>query len=176
MAALFHKHRAKIAEIGVGLILFEAMNYVYDFAFYPFALTYWGFADGAVIAVVSSLIINVIIFWLYEYMRVDWLGAHALRQLEQEENKSNIAKLMTWLGKKKVHWWEKLLSPLVFTTLLLPIDPVIVAIHYQREHFNGLKLRDWGILILATLVANAWWLLKVELVLQALFYLWRQVF
>lgn len=176
MTTLFKRHHRRIQEIGFGIFLFEIFGALYDFIFYPFALTYWGFADGAVIAIVSSLIINVFIFWLYEYMRVDWLGAHALRELEREENKSNIAKLMTWLGKEKTHWWERVLSPLVFTTLLLPIDPVIVAIHYQREHFNGLKWRDWGILVLATLVANAWWLLKVELVIQAALYLWHLVF
>ncbi len=169
-------HIKKLRDIGIGLVVYEAMNYVFDFIFYPFALTFWGLQDGAAVAIVISLAANVCFFWLYEYMRVDWLGAHALRELEREENKSSIAKLMTWVGKKKDHWWEKILSPVVFITLLLPIDPVIVAIHYRREHFNGLKGRDWGILVLATLIANAWWILKVELVIQALLYVWHLVF
>lgn len=170
------RHRRRIQEIGVGIFLYEGFNNLFDFVFYPFALTFWGLALGGTIATIAALVINAFVFWLYEYMRIDWLGAHALRQLEQEENKSSIAKLMTWVGKKKVHWWEKVLNPIVFTALLLPIDPVIVAIHYRREHFKGLFLRDWGILILATLVANLWWILKIELVIQAALYLWRLVF
>jgi hypothetical protein len=176
MLHFLRKHHKKITEVSTGIVLYEIFDFFYNFVFYPIVLAYWGFSDGAVIAVATSLAINIFVFWLYEYMRVDWLGAHALRELEREENKSSIAKLMTWVGKKKEHWWEKALNPIVFIALLLPIDPVIVAIHYRREHFNGLKLRDWQILILATLIANAWWLLKVELVIQALLYLWHLVF
>lgn len=176
MTGFLRRHHRRIQEIGTGLFLYEGFNYVYELVFYPFALIYWGYWYGAIVAVTGTLLINALVFWLYEHMRVDWLGAHALRELEQEENKSNIAKLMTWVGKKKEHWWERLMSPFIFTALLLPIDPVIVAIHYQREHFNGLKWRDWGILLVATLIANAWWLLKVGLVVEAALYLWHLMF
>ncbi len=176
MIDFLKSHHKKIQEIGLGIFIFESFSNFFDFAIYPLALLYWGPTLGGAIMIGVTLLINVFIFWLYEYMRVDWLGAHALRQLEQEENKSRITKLMTWVGKKKEHWWEKVLSPIVFTALLLPIDPVIVAIHYRREHFKGLFLRDWGILILATIVANLWWILKIELVIQAVLYLWHLVF
>lgn len=176
MISFLARHHRKIRDIGIGLVLFESFSNFFDFAIYPIALIYWGPSLGGSIMIGVTLLINVVIFWLYEYMRVDWLGAHALRQLEQEENKSNIHKLMTWIGKKKVHWWEKLLNPIVFAVLLLPIDPVIIAIHYRREHFKGIPWRDWGILFLATLVANLWWILKIEVVIQAVLYLWRLVF
>lgn len=176
MISFLRKHHRKIQEIGIGISLFEGFNFLYDFLFYPFALAYWGLELGGTIVVVLSLLVNAIIFWLYEYMRIDWLGAHALRELENEENKSSIHKLMTWIGKKKVTLWEKLLSPIVFTGLLLPIDPVIVAIHYQRQHFNGLYWRDWGILLVATLVANAWWLIKIGLVVEGAKYIWHVIF
>lgn len=176
MISFLLKHHRRIQEIGTGLFLYEAFNFFYDFIFYPFALAYWGIENGGIIVIVSSLLINAFVFWLYEYMRIDWLGAHALRQLENEENKSNIQKLITWIGRKKVGLLEKLLSPVIFTGLLLPIDPVIVAIHYQRQHFNGLVWRDWGILIIATLVANAWWLIKIGIVVEGAKYLWGIIF
>jgi len=176
MIAFLRRNHRKIQEIGTGLFLYEAFNYTYDLVFYPFALAYWGLMTGGVIVVGFSVIINMLVFWFYEYMRVDWLGAHALRELEHEENKSNIAKLVTWLGKKKVRWWEKLASPVVFTALLLPIDPVIVAIHFQQQHFKGLTWRDWGMLLLATLIANAWWLLKIGIIVEAVLYVWHVVF
>ena len=170
-------HVRKIQEIGVGITAYESLNALYDFLFYPLALSYWGLTVGGIVVTTGALLINGFVFWLYEYMRIDWLGAHALRELEKEENRSSIARLMTWVGKKKQKWWEKILNPIVFIALLLPIDPVIVAIHYQREHFKGkLVWEDWGILLLATLVANLWWILKVELVIQALLYLFHLVF
>jgi hypothetical protein len=170
------RHHKKIQEIGTGLFLWEAFNYTYDFAFYPFAIAYWGLLVGGIIVVTISFAVNAVVFWLYEYMRVDWLGAHALRELEDKENKSNIERLATWVGKKKNTLWEKLMSPIVFVTLLLPIDPVIVAIHYRRQHFSGLGWRDWGIFAAATAVANAWWLLKVGIIIEAALFLWNYFF
>jgi len=167
------RHYAKLRAIGTGLFLWESLNYAYDFVFYPFALAYWGLVRGGALVVGISFVVNAFVFWLYEYMRVDWLGAHALRELEDKENKTNIEKLATWLGKKKTSLWEKLASPVVFVALLLPIDPVIVAIHYRRQHFSGLGWRDWGIFAAATAVANAWWLLKVGIVVEAILYIWR---
>lgn len=169
------RHHKKIREIGTGLFLYESFNFLYDFIFYPFAIAYWGIIDGGAIAAGLTFPINAFVFWLYEYMRVDWLGAHALRELEDEENKSSIAKLATWIGKKKETWWEKITSPIVFIGLLLPLDPVIVAIHYRRQHFKGHNLRDWSIFFLATAVANAWWLLKVGIIVEATLYVWHLV-
>ncbi len=166
------KHHRKIREIGVGLFVYETFNFVYDFVFYPFAIAYWGIVDGGAIAAGLTFPINAAVFWLYEYMRVDWLGAHALRELEDKENKSNIEKLAAWIGKKKVTLWEKLVSPIVFVTLLLPLDPVIVAIHYRKEHFGGLTWRDWGIFFVATAIANAWWLVKIGIVVEGALYVW----
>ncbi len=166
MIAWIGRHGRKIQEIGTGLFLYEALNLVFDLVFYPFAILWWGIVLGGVIATGLSLAINAGVFWLYEYMRIDWLGAHALRELDAKENKTHIERLATWIGKKKVTMWEKLVSPLVFVTLLVPIDPVIVAIHYQRQHFSRLGWRDWGLLIVATTVANFWWLIKVGLAIE----------
>lgn len=176
MIGFLRRHHKKIQEIGLGIFLFELFNFVYDWLFYPFAVFYWGIELGGLIVTGLSLVINAFIFWLYDYMRVDWLGARALRELEDKENKSNIEKLITWLGKKKLTLWEKLLSPIVFITLTLPIDPVIVAIHHRRNHFSGIGWKDWGLLLAATLAANAWWLLKVSIVIEALKWLFRLVY
>jgi hypothetical protein len=176
MIGWVRKHHRKIREIGTGIFIWESFNFVFDFIFYPFALVYWRLFWGGITAVTLSFISNAFVFWLYEYMAVDWLGAHALRELEDEENKSALAKLMTWFGKKKTTIWEKILSPIVFVGLLLPIDPVIIAIHYRRQHYKGVGWRVWGIFFVATAVANGWWLLKVGLVVEFALYVWHLIF
>ena len=176
MIAFFRKHHKKIQEIGTGLFVWEGFNFLYDFIFYPFALAYWGLVIGGVIVFMLSMFINAFVFWLYEYMRVDWLGANALRQLEEKENKSNFERLVTWMGKKKETIWEKLASPVVLAALVLPIDPVIVAVHFQRQHFEGLSWRDWGLFLYASAVANVWWLIKIGLVVEAAKYIWFSIF
>lgn len=171
MRAFIHKHHKKIQEIGLGLLIWESVNFVFDWLFYPFAVAYWGIEKAAFITTSIAIIGNAFVYWLYDYMKVDWLGAHALRQLEDKENKSNLEKLATWLGKKKVSLFEKIASPIVFIGLTLPIDPVIVAIHYRRKHFTGISLKDWALLVAATVAASAWWLLKVSLVIEGIKFL-----
>ena len=109
-------------------------------------------------------------------MAIDWLGAHALRQLDAKENKTSLERLMTWMGKEKVTWWERAMSPLVFVALTLPIDPVIVAVHHRRQHFHGISWHDWKIFLAANAAANAWWLLKVGTIVAAAEWLYYRSF
>ena len=166
MHAFLKKHHARIQEIGIGLFIYECFNFVYDWLFYPFALVYWGVVHGGIVLVLGSLIQCSLFFWLYDRMKIDWLGAHALRQLEMKEKKNRLEHLAVWVGKEKKTWWEKLLNPIVFIALTLPIDPLIVAIHYRKRHFGGISARDWWVLLASVLVANAWWLIKIEILIE----------
>lgn len=166
MKGFIARHKKLIQEIGIGLFIYETINFLYDWLFYPFALVYWGVFTGGIILFSGSIIQCALMFWLYDRMKVDWLGANALRQLDDKENKSRLERLAVWLGKEKKTLWERLLSPIVFIGLTLPIDPLIVAIHYRKKHFGGVGVRDWLILLSAVVVANAWWLIKIEIVIQ----------
>ena len=168
----FLHHQRKTIEIGTGLFLYQTFNLIYDFVFYPFALAYWGIVNGGIIVVLGSLVSCAILFWLYDRMRIDWLGANVLRQLEMTENKSRLTKLAVWAGKKK-HGWEKVTSPFVFIFLTLPIDPLIVAVHFQKQHFNGLRRKDWAILLSSVATGNLWWLLKIGSVVELVKFTWR---
>lgn len=170
------RHRKKIAEIGIGLFLYEAVfNPLFDLVFYPFCLAYWGLKIGGIIAVSASFAHVALLFWLYDRMKIDWLGAHALRQIEDGENKSNLTNLAIWVGKEKTTVLEKILSPFVFVFLTLPLDPLIVAVHYRRQHFQGISWRDWGILIASVITANAWWFIKIGSVVELAKLLWRHI-
>jgi hypothetical protein len=161
MPRISHRYEKHIKEIGTGLFLYEVFNFIYDWLFYPYALIYWGFEKGSLILVCGSLIQCALMFWLYDHLQVDWVGANALRELEKVEKKTRLEHALTWIGKKKNKKWEKILSPLVFIALTLPIDPLIVALHYRKKHFSGVTAHDWFILISAVVVANIWWLVKI---------------
>lgn len=176
MPALLATHHTKIRDISIGLTIYESFNAAFDLIFYPVVITTLGVVRGAALATAISLAVNILIFWAYDRLRIDWLGAHALRQLEHEENKSNIEHLITWLGKKKTAWYEKLVSPIVFVGLTLPIDPVIVAIHYRRQHFKGVTVRDWALLLAATIAANIWWAAKLGIVIAGIEFIWHLLF
>ncbi len=154
------RHKERIRTIGVGLVVYEAFNYIYDYPFYLFALYYWGVIIGGTIAVSGSLLTNVALFWAYDRFKIDWLGAYALRELETEENKSRFERAAVWIGKKDKTLLEKILTTIVFVILLVRIDPLIVAVHFQKQHFRGLKAGDWMLLAAAVIVGNVWWLIQ----------------
>lgn len=127
--------------------------------FYASALAYWGLEKGGAIAVAGSVIQCSVMFWLYDRMKIDWLLAHAARQLEDKENLTRFEKLAVWMGKDRKTLRDRLIGVSLFFGLTTFVDPLIVAIHFQRKHFNGLKLGDWGLLFASVATANLWWLI-----------------
>lgn len=164
------RHKRRIQTIGTGLFLYETFNLVYNYGFYLFALSYWGIVEGGILAAGLSFIVNAGVFWAYDHMKVDWLGAYALRELDSRENKNLFERLATWIGKADKTSREKVLAGMTFILMLIRVDPVVVAIHFQHEHFKGLKVYDWFILLTATTVGNVWWLIQTGLFVEAVRY------
>ncbi|MEO5646124.1 MAG: hypothetical protein ABIQ91_01470 [Candidatus Paceibacterota bacterium] len=147
--------------MGTGAFLYLLYNFFYDWAFYPGVIGFFGYRLGGTIAVAGSLLQCGVMFWLYDWMKIDWLGAHFLRELEDKDNKTHLEKMAVWIGKEKRTVSEKVIASVTFLILTAGIDPLVVAVHFKRSHFKGLTSRDWGLLLASVAAANAWWLLKV---------------
>ncbi|MEJ0053961.1 MAG: hypothetical protein WDN10_04545 [bacterium] len=170
------RHRVRIKTIGTGLFLYESYNVLYDYGFYAFAILQWGLVIGSIIATLGSLIQNGLMFWLYDRQGIDWLGAHILRELEAKENKNRFERLAVWLGKAEKTRAEVVLAAVAFVGLLWRVDPLIVAVHFRREHFRGLTAKDWGILLAAVAVGNAWSILEMGIIVETFRFGWEAVF
>lgn len=169
-----HKNKRQIAEIGIGLSIYEFFNFLYDMIAYPLALAYFGLAKGAALMWTGSLVSCAFLFWLYERQKIDWLGAKMVQDLDQGNKKNRVTRLLTWIGREKKTRKEKVLNVLAFVLLNSWIDPLIVAVHFRTEHFNGIKSKDWGILFGAVFAANFWWTLKSGLLVTAAKWLWTR--
>lgn len=170
------RHKADLLQFGWPFALFETFNWIFDKGFIPYALWAWGPVMGALIPTVLALAINAFVFWLYDFMKVDWLKAHALRELADKENQTNLEKLMTWHLKPRTTLSERIKGELRFAVLLSYIDPVIVAIYYREHHFNGVSAKDWLLLAKATLVAVVVWLAILGPIVFGVKYLWHNAF
>jgi len=168
--------KKRIKAMGIGMVAYGIYNQFFDYVFYPGAISYWGIATGGAIAVWTSLVQNATMFWAYDRFQIDWLGAYALRELEVKENKNRFERLAVWAGKADKTWWEWILTAVAFITLLIKVDPLIVAVHFQQQHFQGLKTRDWGILLAAVAIGNAWWLVLSGSVVEAVRFVFRLLF
>lgn len=166
------RRMANLLQNGWPFLLFESFNWVFNYPFMYLCLWHWGPAWGAIIPSVLAIAINAFIFWLYEYMKVDWLKAHAVRQLADKANKTRLEKILTWHLKPRKTMLEKACASLQFGLLLSQLDPVIVAVHYRESHFNGLTTKDWWLLIKATLSGLLIWLLVLEPTVLGIQSLW----
>lgn len=166
------RHWRDLLQFGWPFALFEAFNWIYDKFGFFYAMLAWGPFWGSVIPTLGALVINALVFWLYDHMKVDWLKAHAMRQLADEENLTNFQKLTTWHLKPRMTLKEKVIGELRFALALVLVDPVIVSVYYRDNHFNGVKAKDWLLLAKATLVACIVWATLMASVAYAVRYVW----
>ncbi len=159
-SGLLIRNKARIALIGKEAFLYLLYNLFYDFVFYPLVIGFMGYVVGGLIAVGGSFLQCGIMFWLYDRNGSDWLGAHALRELDDEESQSRLKKVATWIGREKRTWWEHVVALAMMVPLTSVFDPLVVAVHFQSQHFKGLTRKDWGLLLAALVSANGLWLMK----------------
>jgi hypothetical protein len=152
------------------LVVYECFNYTYDYLFYGYMVFTYGIAGGA-IAATGSLVQNLSMFWLYDRMGVDWMSAQELRDLEERGDLKWYERLFVWFGKRKSKLWEHTLEPIVYVLALSRLDPLLVAVHFKKSHFTGLRVGDWLNVTTAVLIANFWWLLQIGAVAYGIHYL-----
>ena len=167
------RHKVDLFQFGWPFALYEGFNWVFDKGFFPVALLAWGPLWGAVIPGLTAFCINAGVFWLYDHMKVDWLKAHALRELADKDNKTKLEKLLTWHFTPRTTLREKVMGEIRFAVLLSYVDPVIVAIYYRDNHFNGVSIKDWLLLMKATFVAVVVWIAILEPLMLGGKFLWN---
>lgn len=161
------RRTTNLLQFGWQFVLFEAFNWIFNYPFFSLSLWYLGPVWGAIVPSILAIGINAFVFWYYEHKKVDWLKAHAMRQVASKENKTRLEKILTWHLMPRRTFLQKMLGELQFALLLSQIDPVIVAVHYRESHFEGLTRKDWLLLFKATAIALAIWVLILEPVVFA---------
>jgi hypothetical protein len=156
------RHKTELLQFGWPFALLESINWLFDKGFFSFALWRWGPVWGAIIPSLLVLVFNTFVFWLYDQMKVDWLRAHALRELAEKGTKTKFEKLLTWHLMPRTTFRERVMAEIRFALLLVVVDPIIVAVYYRENHFDGVSIRDWLLLMKATVVGCLIWLLLME--------------
>lgn len=161
------RSQGKILATGWRLVLFEAFNFFFNYPLYGWVMSSQGLVQGWLIMMAVSLALCVGLFWYYDRAGVDWLFANAARDWEE-----NTTQLSGWLRKIIVRISKSRDTGLagipIFVLASINLDPVIVAAHYKKSHFDGIGLRDWGILIASVVIGNLWWGLRIGLIVEIL--------
>ena len=151
------RNKADIARYGYPVFVFETFNWTFDHLAFPGSMTTWGPITGALVITGIALVLNSVFFTAYEVMKIDWLQAKYLRDRESTGNLTELETLLTRHRRFSRTRSGRVQAVLHFIGLTSFVDPVIIAVHYRDEFFAGASLRDWGILIAATLSACFIW-------------------
>lgn len=170
-------HKRKIAEMGTGLFLYGIFNWVFNYPLYMAVVGYYGLVYGGLLMAFLSFIQCGILLVVFDKMKIDWVGATYLEDVErQKDKKSRIEKILVWALKKESQSASgKIAKTGIFLVLSAFVDPFIVAVHYRRKQFTGVNLRDWGILFVAVLIANLYWTLRTGILVLAVKELWQRI-
>jgi hypothetical protein len=158
--SLFRKFNLKI--LAIGHIVFNSLDYGFDYVLYPYVIYKFGYQAGFVIMGLLSAALCLGISWIYDLLKKDWLGIEAVKEIVEEffaELKQEAEISWRRRGKKILSWVFHRNKIGQFLFLSLHFDPLITTI-YMREgahQYNGFKARDWKIFWGSVIVSNLWW-------------------
>jgi hypothetical protein len=112
-----------------------------------------------------SLVQCAATLWLYEQMRIDWVGAGSLAKLADLPHPAWWQRIILWATRRG--------KAVVFLALCIFQDPFITTAYFRQGRFDGLTGRDWRIFLASVLVSNFYWTLRSGMVAALLVGAWR---
>lgn len=159
------RNRSHLMEIGTGLIIYATFRWLFENVLYVYIIYRFGlFVGGAIMTFLSVGICSGTLF-LYQHMRIDWVGAGILARFSSVPNPS---------------WWQRIISwgmsrgsSVIFLVLSIFQDPFITTSYFRQGRFGALQVRDWKIFFGSVLVGNLYWTLRSGIVVAILESAWR---
>jgi hypothetical protein len=168
---------ARFSKIVGAWSLLTIFNFAYDSIAYPIAIWKFGPLYGGGFMAILAIMICFFMLIVYEKSGHDWLGINVVEQIKSDGHKWVrklrkkarrsivwfIIRLILWLPSHAfliVLWMIKKNDVLAFLALSLYQDPFITTVFLRHGRFNGLRRKDWMILLLSSILANGYWIAR----------------
>lgn len=161
----FRRHRQRLAQIGMGHLLYATFNWFFDNVLYIFVVYRLGLLVGGVIMTTLSLVASAAILFVYERMEIDWVGAGILARLYMAPSPSRLQRIINWAMCRG--------NVTIFMVLCIFQDPFITTAYFRQGRFDGLNGRDWRIFFGSVFVSNIYWTLRSGVAATVLVGVWR---
>lgn len=155
----------RVSQIGIGHTAYTAFNWCFDHVLYVYVVFRYGIIHGGAIMTVLSLVQCAATLVIYQRMRIDWVGAGFLRQLQTKPNPSLVERILL-----RVSQWP---PAALFIALCVLQDPFIATAYFREGRFGSLDRRDWWRFLAAVLVSNLYWIFVASAVGSVLVGVWR---
>lgn len=173
----FRQYRRKIAEVGVGMTLYATFNWAFNYPLYIAVVAYYGLVKGGLIMFLLSLIQNIALLFLYDRMKIDWVGAGYLEEVQfREGNKTRTQRALLWALKEEARGkGHRFFKAVGFVLLSIFVDPFVVSVHYRRFQFLGVSRRDLGILTASVVIGNLYWTIRTGVLVEIAKAAWERL-
>jgi hypothetical protein len=146
------EHLHRIAEVGVGHMLYYVVSWLFDNVLYVWVVYRFGLFKGGLLMGTLATLICAVILMTYQRVRIDWVGAGSIGRLVQSEG------LATW--QRVLRWADHKGGWVVFGILSLVQDAFITTAYFRRGRFGPLESKDWQIFFGSAVVGNFYWTLR----------------
>lgn len=143
-------HR-RVRDLAVGLTAFTALNQIFDYVLYPFAIYKLGLLAGGLLMTTLALGINILVLRAYDWSKRDWLGIETIKSCKVYSGKSRIVGFFARLLKKSD------LAAFLFLSLKEDSFVTMVYLRHGSHQYNGMSRRDWRIFLASHLFSNLYW-------------------
>lgn len=157
--------QSRLLELAVGLSANQVLVYVLDYGLYPYAIYQFGIFRGGAAMAAFSLLVCIVVLWLYDWSKRDWLGIEAIKRMKSYEGKSRSGRFLVWLMQKG--------DPVAVVALSIKFYPFITMLYLRRGEFNGMRRRDWTILLASWVIGNVYWILVCYMGISLVAWGWR---
>lgn len=160
------RNKKRLLAIGGGHFALAILNWTFNYPIYLGTLYLVGLVWGLVILTIVSFVINMILLWVYERGKVDWIGFSFLTELEHTSKKKWYQRLVIWAHTRS--------QALVFILLSVYWDPFVAVAYIHRGEFvDSKRARNMKLVALSTLIGNLWWTARQGILLNVAIWLWQ---
>ncbi len=82
ISLFFIKYRERIGIVGVGHAIITVVNHWFDLVLYPYVICSLGLTFGVTVMIAFALVLDVIIIYIYDKTKLDWLGIETAKDLQ----------------------------------------------------------------------------------------------
>jgi hypothetical protein len=157
--------KIRIAELSSGYLIWNVLDYIFDYVLYPFVIFKWGPLAGGLGMTLLSLLSCLMLIWIYDWIGRDWLGIETVKGLKIYTGDSRWRQWLARVLKKG--------DGFAFLILSLKYDPFITTAYLRHGAFNGIKRHDWIVFFSSGLLANLWWIVVCFGGISAVEWVWR---
>ena len=139
----------RTVEIFTGFIAWKAYDYLFDYALFPVVIWKLGPWQGGLLMTSLSLFLCLLLLWIYDWLRRDWIGIEFVKNLRHYEGPSRWQKVLGWLVSRG--------DLMAFLVLSIKFGPFITTVYLRKDAYSDLTGRDWRNFLGSWLLSNTFW-------------------